>query len=242
MEGDADERAEVAAAPDATGVTAATAAAQPPPAAAPATTAATTQTNIAADGVVALPAPAAAAAPARSHPNEADPPTAKDVPERVGEHQQQNGETEKATTKTDADDADAAGAPPPQPPLDDEALLASFFAEVKSADRDAEVNRILGAFKLNPYEQLGVRFDADAGEVARAYRKSSLLVHEENKIRKCRPTSRENVDAAILLPENPPPPFFAAFLATPPAARRPWVYVMGGQREEDGREKETVSK
>ena len=174
MEGDADERAEVAAAPDDAGVTAATAAPSPPPSAAPA---ATTQTNIAADGVVALPAPAAA--PARSHPNEADPPTAKDVPERVGEHQQQNGETEKATTKTDADDADAADAPPPQPPLDDEALLASFFAEVKSADRDAEVNRILGAFKLNPYEKLGVRFDADAGEVARAYRKSSLLVHPD---------------------------------------------------------------
>ena len=174
MEGDADERAEVAAAPDDAGVTAATAAPPPPPSAAPA---ATTQTNIAADGVVALPAPAAA--PARSHPNEADPPTAKDVPERVGEHQQQNGETEKATTKTDADDADAADAPPPQPPLGDEALLASFFAEVKSADRDAEVNRILGAFKLNPYEKLGVRFDADAGEVARAYRKSSLLVHPD---------------------------------------------------------------
>jgi DnaJ family protein C protein 8 len=76
---------------------------------------------------------------------------------------------------------DAAGgsnapAPPPAPPpapdvVDDDALLAAFFAEVKATDRDAEVGRVLGAFKLNPYEQVGVRFDATPAEVTRAYRK-----------------------------------------------------------------------
>jgi len=62
-------------------------------------------------------------------------------------------------------------APADPPPLTDTALLASFFAEVRSADRDAEVDRVLGAFKLNPYEQVGCRFDATDAEVTRAYRK-----------------------------------------------------------------------
>ena len=109
----------------------------------------------------------------------------------VGEREEQKGgreaAAEKATpTKGIVAATDAAAAPPqaqpepqPVPAVDEDALLASFFAEVKSADRDAEVNRILGAFKLNPYEQLGVRFDADAAEVGRAYRKSSLLVHPD---------------------------------------------------------------
>lgn len=82
--------------------------------------------------------------------------------------------------------APAAAAPPPpdttidpDAPIDDDALLAAFFADVKQADRDGEVNRILGAFKLNPYEQLGVRFDADDAAVQRAFRKASLLVHPD---------------------------------------------------------------
>ena len=43
-------------------------------------------------------------------------------------------------------------------------------------DRANEVNRILGAFKLNPFEQLGLRFDATLDEAKRQYRKASLLV------------------------------------------------------------------
>ena len=46
-------------------------------------------------------------------------------------------------------------------------------------DRDNEVNRILGAFKLNPMEQLGLRFDASEDEIKRQYRKTSLLVHPD---------------------------------------------------------------
>ena len=46
-------------------------------------------------------------------------------------------------------------------------------------DRDNEVNRILGAFKLNPMEQLGLRFDASLDDIKRQYRKASLLVHPD---------------------------------------------------------------
>lgn len=48
---------------------------------------------------------------------------------------------------------------------------------MKSVDRDNEVVRILQAFKLNPFEQLGITFDATAGDIRKAYRKLSLLVH-----------------------------------------------------------------
>lgn len=46
-----------------------------------------------------------------------------------------------------------------------------FYTELKDVDRENEVNRILGAFKLNPFEQLGLRFDASVEDVRRAYRK-----------------------------------------------------------------------
>lgn len=50
---------------------------------------------------------------------------------------------------------------------------------MKSVDRDNEVVRILRAFKLNPFEQLGVNFNATPDEIRRAYRKLSLLVHPD---------------------------------------------------------------
>ena len=50
---------------------------------------------------------------------------------------------------------------------------------MKETDRDNEVNRILGAFKLNPFEQLGLRFDASVEDARRQYRKVSLLVHPD---------------------------------------------------------------
>lgn len=71
-------------------------------------------------------------------------------------------------------------------------LLKEFYAEVREVDRDNEVNRILGAFKLNPYEQLGLRFDAAVEEVNRHYRKTSLLVHPD----KCsHPRAKDAFDA-----------------------------------------------
>ncbi len=50
---------------------------------------------------------------------------------------------------------------------------------MKETDRDNEVNRILGAFKLNPFEQLGLMFDASLEDARRQYRKVSLLVHPD---------------------------------------------------------------
>ena len=43
--------------------------------------------------------------------------------------------------------------------------------EMKSVGRDSEVTRILTAFRLNPFEQLGVRFDATPEEIRKQYRK-----------------------------------------------------------------------
>lgn len=50
---------------------------------------------------------------------------------------------------------------------------------MREVDRDNEVNRILGAFKLNPFEQMGLRFDSTQEEVKRQYRKVSLLIHPD---------------------------------------------------------------
>ncbi|GFR40029.1 hypothetical protein Agub_g565 [Astrephomene gubernaculifera] len=91
----------------------------------------------------------------------------------------------------DADSADAAGPGPsslaqseqkarPAPEeLDPDDLLKEFFSDLKEVDRDNEVNRILWAFKLNPFEKLNLRFDATAEDVKRQYRKLSLMVHPD---------------------------------------------------------------
>lgn len=50
---------------------------------------------------------------------------------------------------------------------------------MREVDRDNEVNRILGAFKLNPLEQMGLHFDATQEEAKRQYRKVSLLIHPD---------------------------------------------------------------
>ena len=79
--------------------------------------------------------------------------------------------------------AAAAAAAAPPPPLeeikDSETLLREFFADVSDATRDAEVERILSCFKLNPYEHLALRFDAKEDDIRRAFRKISLLVHPD---------------------------------------------------------------
>ncbi|KAJ9520567.1 hypothetical protein QJQ45_007427 [Haematococcus lacustris] len=64
-------------------------------------------------------------------------------------------------------------------PVDAEELLKAFFGELKDVDRDNEVNRILWAFKLNPFEKLNLRFDAPIEDVRKQYRKLSLMVHPD---------------------------------------------------------------
>eukprot|EP00891_Asterochloris_glomerata_P000951 jgi/Astpho2/951/gw1.00016.191.1_t len=50
---------------------------------------------------------------------------------------------------------------------------------MKDVDRENEVMRIIGAFKLNPFEQLNLKFDATPDDVRRQYRKASLMVHPD---------------------------------------------------------------
>lgn len=73
-------------------------------------------------------------------------------------------------------DADAA---PIEEIKDTETLLKDFFKDVSEASRDAEVERILSCFRLNPYEFLNIRFDCEMKEIPRAYRKLSLMVHPD---------------------------------------------------------------
>ncbi|KAJ4767350.1 hypothetical protein LUZ62_032631 [Rhynchospora pubera] len=61
----------------------------------------------------------------------------------------------------------------------EEDLLKSFMAEVSEVERDNEVQRILGSFKLNPFEHLNLPFDVSTDDVKKQYRKLSLLVHPD---------------------------------------------------------------
>ncbi|EFJ52445.1 molecular chaperone [Volvox carteri f. nagariensis] len=63
--------------------------------------------------------------------------------------------------------------------LDPDDLMKAFFSDLKEVDRDNEVNRILWAFKLNPFEKLNLRFDATPEDVKRQFRKLSLMVHPD---------------------------------------------------------------
>lgn len=62
---------------------------------------------------------------------------------------------------------------------DSETLLKEFFADITDATRNAEVDRILTCFKLNPYEHLNLRFDCNAADINKAFRKISLMVHPD---------------------------------------------------------------
>ena len=57
--------------------------------------------------------------------------------------------------------------------------MQEFYQEVRAVDRDNEVNRILGSFRLNPFEQLGLRYDATQEDAKKQYRKVSLMVHPD---------------------------------------------------------------
>lgn len=80
-----------------------------------------------------------------------------------------------------------------------EICVKEFFSEVRQVDRDNEVTRIIWAFKINPYEQLNLRFDASPDDVRRQYRKLSLLVHPD----KCsHPQARQAFESARLCIRN----------------------------------------
>jgi len=51
--------------------------------------------------------------------------------------------------------------------------------EASALQRDLEVERILKAFKLNPYEILDIRTNATAEEIKKRYRHLSLYIHPD---------------------------------------------------------------
>lgn len=75
-----------------------------------------------------------------------------------------------AEREREAAEAAKAAADQEIPPYDDEALK-EFYSDLKDAEREGEVIRILSAFKLNPYEQMGLRNGAPPEDVRRQYRK-----------------------------------------------------------------------
>lgn len=65
---------------------------------------------------------------------------------------------------------------PEEPEMDPEALMKTFMDDMKDVDRNNEVHRVLAAFKLNPFEQLNLRFTATEQEVKRAYKYRSPII------------------------------------------------------------------
>ncbi|KIM33468.1 hypothetical protein M408DRAFT_326177 [Serendipita vermifera MAFF 305830] len=51
--------------------------------------------------------------------------------------------------------------------------------EATAVSRDLEVDRILGAFKLNPYDILGIDPTATAEDIKKRYKQLSLLIHPD---------------------------------------------------------------
>ena len=71
-------------------------------------------------------------------------------------------------------------------------ILKAFMNEVYDTSRDAEVERILQCFKLNPFEHLNVRFDATDDDINKKFRQISLMVHPD----KCtHPKAKEAFEA-----------------------------------------------
>ncbi|EFX06120.1 heat shock protein DNAj [Grosmannia clavigera kw1407] len=52
-------------------------------------------------------------------------------------------------------------------------------AEIKEAEKDAEIERILGAFRLDAYAVLGLQPGVAESDIKATYRKKSLLIHPD---------------------------------------------------------------
>ncbi|KAK4227861.1 hypothetical protein QBC38DRAFT_181296 [Podospora fimiseda] len=57
--------------------------------------------------------------------------------------------------------------------------LEVLEAEAKEWDKDAEIDRILKAFRLNAYAVLGLKPGAPESDIKNLYRKKSLLIHPD---------------------------------------------------------------
>eukprot|EP01134_Creolimax_fragrantissima_P004946 CFRG4946T1 len=57
--------------------------------------------------------------------------------------------------------------------------LRKLMGEVSDGQRELEVKRVMSAFKLNPWAQMGVDFTITDEELNKIYRKKSLLIHPD---------------------------------------------------------------
>ena len=93
-------------------------------------------------------------------------PTAQEEPAKV-EPKEETYELDATelldSFKDGTEDSDAA-------PLDLDALMKEFMQDMREVDRHGEVDRVLWAFKLNPFEKLNLPFTATAADVKSAYR------------------------------------------------------------------------
>ena len=101
------------------------------------------------------------------------------------DHNNQKQDPDEASADASADAADAASLPAAStssaPAADPESLLREFMQDVSEARRSGECERVLGCFKLNPYDILSVgsQEEASAAEIRKAFRQASLLVHPD---------------------------------------------------------------
>ncbi|KAI1409609.1 DnaJ domain-containing protein [Hypoxylon sp. FL1857] len=64
-------------------------------------------------------------------------------------------------------------------PVEDKDALDALEAESKEFDKDAEIDRILKAFRLDAYAVLGLNPGVPESDIKLTYRKKSLLIHPD---------------------------------------------------------------
>ncbi|KAK0715717.1 hypothetical protein B0H67DRAFT_488610 [Lasiosphaeris hirsuta] len=65
------------------------------------------------------------------------------------------------------------------PPADTRDALEVLESEAKEWDKDAEIDRILKAFRLDAYAVLGLKPGVPESDIKNTYRKKSLLIHPD---------------------------------------------------------------
>ncbi|EIW57551.1 DnaJ-domain-containing protein [Trametes versicolor FP-101664 SS1] len=85
--------------------------------------------------------------------------------------------SEAASSSSSAPAASSSRAPPKDAATEDIERLLS--REATAFQREIEVERILKAFKLNPYEMLDISEDATPEEIKKKYRQLSLFIHPD---------------------------------------------------------------
>ncbi|KAI1639798.1 hypothetical protein F4809DRAFT_44476 [Biscogniauxia mediterranea] len=66
-----------------------------------------------------------------------------------------------------------------EPPVEDKEVIDALEAEAKEFDKDAEIDRILKAFRLDAYAVLDLQPGVPESDIKLTYRKKSLLIHPD---------------------------------------------------------------